>query len=281
MLRGVTFDFDKATLRSDARPVLDEAAKALAARPTMRVVVEGHTDAKGTDAYNLRLSERRAQAVVAYLVKAGIASDRLEARGLGESQPVADNRDRRTGGRATGESSSASSASDVSPAPSHASVTERSSAVQRVFTRPAYGAGSFVVSASMRGHPILETTTNQGGWTMTKRGIRALGAAVATASLLLMTTSAHADGKCRAALSKGSSALTQAIAKILQKCEQGVHDGKVTGPCPDSKSADGIRRPKDKLTASINKACATSTGEFAFGRCPNETGADAANCGNI
>jgi outer membrane protein OmpA-like peptidoglycan-associated protein len=91
VLRGVTFDFDKATLRSDARPVLDEAAKALAARPTMRVVVEGHTDAKGTDAYNLRLSERRAQAVVAYLVKAGIASDRLEARGLGESQPVADN----------------------------------------------------------------------------------------------------------------------------------------------------------------------------------------------
>jgi hypothetical protein len=111
--------------------------------------------------------------------------------------------------------------------------------------------------------------------------MKALAAAVATASFMMMATSAHADGKCRAALSKGSSALTQAIAKILQKCEQGVHDGKVTGPCPDSKSADSIQKAKDKLTASINKACATSTGEFAFGRCPNETGADAANCGNI
>jgi outer membrane protein OmpA-like peptidoglycan-associated protein len=91
VLRGVTFDFDKATLRADARPVLDEAARALAGRPTTRISVEGHTDAKGSEAYNMRLSERRAQAVVDYLVKAGIAGDRLEAHGFGESRPIADN----------------------------------------------------------------------------------------------------------------------------------------------------------------------------------------------
>src|SRR5436190_8184775 len=113
---------------------------------------------------------------------------------------------------------------------------------------------------------------------MTKRGMVTLGAALATASIMLISTSAHADGKCRTALTKGSAALTQAIAKILQKCEQGVHDEKVTGPCPDSKSAGAIQKAKDKLTATINKTCADSTGEFAFGRCPNETGADAANC---
>jgi hypothetical protein len=82
----------------------------------MRVVVEGHTDAKGTDAYNLRLRTARL-AVVAYLVKAGIASDRLEARGPASPSRSPTTRPR-TGGPATGESSSASSASDVRPAPS-------------------------------------------------------------------------------------------------------------------------------------------------------------------
>jgi len=91
VLRGVTFDFDKATLRADARAVLDEAARTLSARPTVRVSVEGHTDDKGSDAYNARLSERRAQAVADYLAKAGIASARLESHGFGESRPVADN----------------------------------------------------------------------------------------------------------------------------------------------------------------------------------------------
>jgi outer membrane protein OmpA-like peptidoglycan-associated protein len=91
VLRGVPFDFDKATLRADARPVLDETARVLSERPTLRISVEGHTDAKGSDAYNARLSERRAQAVVDYLAKAGVARDRLEAHGFGESRPIADN----------------------------------------------------------------------------------------------------------------------------------------------------------------------------------------------
>jgi len=91
VLRGVHFDFNKAAVRADARPVLDEAASILAARPAVRVAVEGHTDGLGSDAYNQRLSERRARAVLEYLVHAGVARERLEAQGFGESHPVADN----------------------------------------------------------------------------------------------------------------------------------------------------------------------------------------------
>lgn len=117
---------------------------------------------------------------------------------------------------------------------------------------------------------------------MTNRGMKGLGAALAAASLMMMATSAHADVKCRAAVAKASAAATQSMAKALQKCEQGVHDGKVTGPCSsDPKNMAAIDKALSSLTAAINKACTTSTGEFAFGRCPNETGADGLNCGNI
>ncbi len=115
---------------------------------------------------------------------------------------------------------------------------------------------------------------------MTNR-MKALGAVFAAASLM-MGTSAHADGKCRAAVSKASAALTQAIAKNLQKCEQAVHDGKLTGPCSSEPGTQAkITKAKDKLRDAIAKACATSTGEFAFGRCPNETGTTGSNCGNL
>ena len=117
---------------------------------------------------------------------------------------------------------------------------------------------------------------------MRQRGWHALGAAMATAgTIMLATTTARADVKCRAAVVKGSAALTQTIAKILQKCEQSVHAGKLTGPCPDGKSATAIDGAQQKLKDAIDKVCATSTGEFAFGRCPNETGADGLNCGGI
>jgi outer membrane protein OmpA-like peptidoglycan-associated protein len=59
--------------------------------PELRLLVEGHTDATNTDAYNLGLSERRARAVVAALVKRGIDGARLQAKGFGKSRPVADN----------------------------------------------------------------------------------------------------------------------------------------------------------------------------------------------
>jgi OmpA-OmpF porin, OOP family len=91
VLRGVNFDFDKSNIRADAAPILKEAASILKDNPNVKITVEGHTDSKGTDDYNLKLSMRRAAAVKAYLVQEGVADARLSTRGLGESQPVASN----------------------------------------------------------------------------------------------------------------------------------------------------------------------------------------------
>ncbi|MBI3781884.1 MAG: OmpA family protein [Deltaproteobacteria bacterium] len=91
VLRGVNFDFDKSDIRPDSRPVLDEAADVLTQHPQIRVSVEGHTDSKGTDAYNEKLSVRRAEAVFRYLVGHGVTPERLEVIGYGETRPVADN----------------------------------------------------------------------------------------------------------------------------------------------------------------------------------------------
>jgi OOP family OmpA-OmpF porin len=91
VLRGVNFDFDKSNIRPDAEPILDAAATALKEESSIAVSVEGHTDSRGTDAYNERLSVRRATAVRDYLVRHGIDAQRLTVRGFGESQPVASN----------------------------------------------------------------------------------------------------------------------------------------------------------------------------------------------
>jgi OOP family OmpA-OmpF porin len=91
VLRGINFDFDRANIKPEFAPVLDEAARILAENPNVRVRIEGHTDSIGTEAYNLRLSQRRANAVKRYLVSKGIAADRLETVGMGEGQPVAPN----------------------------------------------------------------------------------------------------------------------------------------------------------------------------------------------
>lgn len=91
VLRGVNFDFDKATIRADASNILEEAAEILKDEPDIDVSVDGHTDAVGSDAYNERLSQRRAQAVRDHLVRLGVSADRLRTRGFGESQPVASN----------------------------------------------------------------------------------------------------------------------------------------------------------------------------------------------
>jgi outer membrane protein OmpA-like peptidoglycan-associated protein len=91
VLRGVNFDFDKSNIRADARPILDEAIATLRNEPDIRISVEGHTDAIGTDAYNQKLSERRARAVAEYLAHGGIARSRMTSEGFGESKPVASN----------------------------------------------------------------------------------------------------------------------------------------------------------------------------------------------
>ena len=91
VLRGVNFDFDKWSIRPDASEILEEAARILNDQPDLRVSVDGHTDAKGTDEYNQRLSERRAQTVVDQLTRFGVSASRLQPQGFGESRPVATN----------------------------------------------------------------------------------------------------------------------------------------------------------------------------------------------
>jgi outer membrane protein OmpA-like peptidoglycan-associated protein len=91
VLRGVLFDFNKSDIREDSRAVLDEAADGLKDNPNVRISVEGHTDAVGSDLYNEKLSVRRAEAVFRYLVNHGVAPERMEAIGYGKTRPVAEN----------------------------------------------------------------------------------------------------------------------------------------------------------------------------------------------
>ena len=91
VLRAVHFDFDKSNIRSDAVPILDEAVRILKDEGIMAVIAEGHTDAKGTSEYNLKLSRRRAAAVKKYLVDHGIPESHIKVEGFGKSRPVATN----------------------------------------------------------------------------------------------------------------------------------------------------------------------------------------------
>ncbi len=94
ILRGINFDFDKADIKPEFEPVLDEAARILKDNPDVKVSIEGHTCSMGPDKYNQGLSERRAKSVFKYLVKKGIDLSRLSAVGYGESRPMADNKTR-------------------------------------------------------------------------------------------------------------------------------------------------------------------------------------------
>ncbi len=91
VLRGVNFATDSAAIDPASAVVLDVAAEQLRARPNVKVVVEGHTDSTGSDAYNQALSQRRADSVAKYLASKGVSASRLTARGMGESNPVASN----------------------------------------------------------------------------------------------------------------------------------------------------------------------------------------------
>jgi OOP family OmpA-OmpF porin len=89
-LTGPQFDFDKATLRPEGREKVRAAADVLRGT-SERVLVTGYTDSVGSDAYNLRLSERRAQTVRDALVADGVAANRIAAKGMGEANPLASN----------------------------------------------------------------------------------------------------------------------------------------------------------------------------------------------
>ena len=91
VLRGVNFDFDKSNIRPDAVPILEQACSILKQEASINVVCQGYTDSIGTDAYNQKLSERRANSVREWLVKCGISPSRLSAKGFGETNPVASN----------------------------------------------------------------------------------------------------------------------------------------------------------------------------------------------
>lgn len=90
-LDGVYFDFDKATLKPEAKSVLDQAAALLNKHERVVVEIAGHTDSMGSEDYNQGLSERRAKSVQDYLVAKGVKASRLSAKGYGESMPVASN----------------------------------------------------------------------------------------------------------------------------------------------------------------------------------------------
>src|SRR6476620_7431065 len=88
---GLLFDFDSDVVRPEARTNLRNLAASLDKYPGSDLLIAGHTDSVGTDAYNLALSQRRSAAAVAYLASQGVDRSRMTARGLGETEPVAPN----------------------------------------------------------------------------------------------------------------------------------------------------------------------------------------------
>jgi outer membrane protein OmpA-like peptidoglycan-associated protein len=90
-LGDVLFDTAQADLKSGAMPTIDRLAGFMRDYPDRRVLVEGYTDSRGSDTFNLQLSQRRAQAVADALVQQGIATTRVQKEGLGEAYPVASN----------------------------------------------------------------------------------------------------------------------------------------------------------------------------------------------
>lgn len=87
VVENIFYDFDKATLRPESKAALDEMAQMLADNPNVTIEMGSHTDRKGTDSYNDKLSERRAKSVVDYLISAGVDPRRLTWKGYGETMP--------------------------------------------------------------------------------------------------------------------------------------------------------------------------------------------------
>ncbi|MEO8294830.1 MAG: OmpA family protein [Gemmatimonadota bacterium] len=91
VLQGVTFVVNRAELTIDAKKILDMVAQSLNANTEVTFEVQGHASSDGSDAANLRLSQRRAESVRMYLTSKGVTASRMTAKGYGETQPIADN----------------------------------------------------------------------------------------------------------------------------------------------------------------------------------------------
>ena len=90
-LNNIFFDFDKATLRPESFPELDKVVELLQKNPNLHIEIGGHTDDKGSDDYNLKLSQGRAESVRNYLTSQWITPERVTARGYGEGSPEVPN----------------------------------------------------------------------------------------------------------------------------------------------------------------------------------------------
>ena len=91
LLEPIQFETGKATIKAVSFPILDEVVVLMKSRGKLRIGVYGHTDDKGADEMNMKLSKDRAASCLRYLVGKGIAADRLESEGFGETKPIADN----------------------------------------------------------------------------------------------------------------------------------------------------------------------------------------------
>ncbi len=90
-LSGAQFDSDSYKIESKAHPMLNEVVEGMKRYPEFKVEIQGHTDSVGSAAYNMKLSENRAKAVMKYLVEKGIDPKRLSAKGFGAKEPIANN----------------------------------------------------------------------------------------------------------------------------------------------------------------------------------------------
>jgi len=91
ILDDVLFDFDKSAIKPEAAQILDRLVAFMNENPSSKVSLSGHTDSIGTEAYNLKLSDRRWMSVRDYVVKEGVDSSRVSGQGFGESKPIASN----------------------------------------------------------------------------------------------------------------------------------------------------------------------------------------------
>ncbi|HSI69582.1 MAG TPA: OmpA family protein, partial [Gillisia sp.] len=87
---NIYFDFDKSTIKEESKPTLNKVADIMKKYPSLEIEIGSHADARGSDQYNQKLSERRAASTLEYLVSQGIERERLTSKGYGESMPLND-----------------------------------------------------------------------------------------------------------------------------------------------------------------------------------------------